>query len=70
LEGLHVFKMERHNVKPVFSRNLDIKNPHVGELESHDSEELLVKYRNPMAEVAGTREALKKELIACFGKGK
>ncbi|MDP2816017.1 MAG: hypothetical protein Q8O19_05000 [Rectinemataceae bacterium] len=44
--------------------------PEKGWRENRDPEELLVKYRNLMAEVAGTREALKKELIACFGKGK
>jgi hypothetical protein len=29
-----------------------------------------VKYRHLMAEVAETREALKKELIACLGRKK
>ncbi|HIJ91591.1 MAG: SAM-dependent methyltransferase [Desulfobulbaceae bacterium] len=42
--------------------NLDIKNPHVGELESHDPDEMLMKYKKIMAEVAETREALKNQL--------
>jgi len=68
-ETEHAWKVDIGQIK-ASGYNLDIKNPHVGELESHDPEELLVKYRNLMAEVAGTREALKKELIACLGRKK
>ncbi|MFA7346601.1 MAG: class I SAM-dependent DNA methyltransferase [Desulfurivibrionaceae bacterium] len=52
------------------SYNLDIKNPHVGEQIIHDPEVLLAKYARQQAEVAATREALKKELLGCLGKGK
>ncbi|MFA6499753.1 MAG: class I SAM-dependent DNA methyltransferase [Desulfurivibrionaceae bacterium] len=50
--------------------NLDIKNPHVGEQIIHDPDVLLKKYAKQQAEVAATREALKKELMAALGKGK
>ena len=50
--------------------NLDIKNPHVAEQSSHDPDELLKKYAKQQAEVAAIREALKKELMGCLGKGK
>jgi len=68
-ENEHAWEVDIEQLK-ASGYNLDIKNLHVGETESHDPGELLVKYRNLMAVVAGTREALKKELIACFGKGK
>lgn len=48
--------------------NLDIKNPHVGEQISHDPDELLANYREIMAEAAGIRERLKKELMAALGR--
>jgi type I restriction enzyme M protein len=50
--------------------NLDIKNPHVGEQVIHDPEVLLAKYAGQQAEVAATREALKRELMGCLGKVK
>ena len=50
--------------------NLDLKNPHVAEQISHDPDELLAKYARQQAEVAAIREALKKELMGCLGKGK
>lgn len=50
--------------------NLDIKNPHVGEQVIHDPDELLAKYAKQQAAIEETRAALKKELMACLGKGK
>ena len=41
-----------------------------GETESHDPDELLVKYRKLQAEVDATREALKRELMGCLGRKK
>jgi len=57
-------------VADIISRNynLDIKNPHVGEQISHDPDELLANYREIMAEAAGIRERLKKELMAALGR--
>lgn len=39
--------------------NLDCKNPHVGEQESHDPEELLRAYASLQGEIAGLRDQLK-----------
>jgi type I restriction enzyme M protein len=50
--------------------NLDLKNPHVGEQISHDPDELLAKYAKQQEAIAKTREALRRELIACLGEGK
>ncbi|BDI08129.1 type I restriction-modification system subunit M [Sphaerotilus microaerophilus] len=42
--------------------NLDCKNPHVGEQESHDPDELLAQYRQMQAEIAALQEQLKAAL--------
>jgi len=39
--------------------NLDIKNPHVGEVISHDPEELLSNYANQQANIQNLRDQLK-----------
>jgi type I restriction enzyme M protein len=39
--------------------NLDIKNPHVGEVVNHDPEELLSKYNEQQTEIQGLRDQLK-----------
>lgn len=39
--------------------NLDCKNPHVGEQESHDPDELLAEYATVQGEIAELREQLK-----------
>jgi len=39
--------------------NLDIKNPHVGEVISHDPEELLSNYANQQANIQSLRDQLK-----------
>ncbi|MEE9319323.1 MAG: class I SAM-dependent DNA methyltransferase [Granulosicoccus sp.] len=39
--------------------NLDIKNPHVGEITNHDPEELLQSYADQQADIQGLRDQLK-----------
>ena len=39
--------------------NLDIKNPHVGEVISHDPEELLADYSKQQADIQTLRDQLK-----------
>jgi len=46
--------------------NLDIKNPNKIDENHGDPEELLAKYKKLLAEVADTREALKRELMAAL----
>jgi len=49
---------------PIF--NLDAKNPNAPEAESHDPDELLIKYKKINVEIAETEALLKKELAAAF----
>jgi len=46
--------------------NLDIKNPHVVEQESHDPEELLALYNAQQAKIQGLRDQLKSILSAAL----
>lgn len=48
--------------------NLDIKNPHIGELVSHDPDELLKKYNEQQNRISDIRNALKKILQDALGK--
>lgn len=50
--------------------NLDIKNPHVGELVNHDPDELLRTYANQQQEVSDLRQQLKTILSEALGNGK
>ena len=68
-ENEHAWKVDIGQIK-ASGYNLDVKNPHVGEIESHDPDELLRKYRKLQAEVTETREALKRELMGCLGREK
>ena len=47
--------------------NLDIKNPHVGELVSHDPGVLLAEFAGQQAEIQGLRDRLKEILAAALG---
>ena len=47
--------------------NLDIKNPHVGELVSHDPAVLLAEFAGQQAEIQGLRDRLKGILAAALG---
>ncbi len=47
--------------------NLDIKNPHVGELISHDPQELLTKYNAQLVEIASLQNQLKGILADALG---
>ncbi|MEA5113344.1 MAG: class I SAM-dependent DNA methyltransferase [Geobacteraceae bacterium] len=49
--------------------NLDIKNPNKVDEDHGDPDELLVKFQKLLADVANTREALKKELMAALDGG-
>jgi len=68
-ENEHAWKVDIGQIK-ASGYNLDVKNPHVGEIESHDPDELLRKYRKLQAEATETREALKRELMGCLGREK
>ena len=47
--------------------NLDIKNPNNGNEEHADPDELLIKYKNLLQEIARARDNLKKELMDSLG---
>lgn len=49
--------------------NLDIKNPHVGDQESHDPEELLKKYFKQQDEISNLRNQLKTILDEALSNG-
>ena len=46
--------------------NLDIKNPHVGEVISHDPQELLSDYAKQQADIQALRDQLKGILSAAL----
>lgn len=46
--------------------NLDLKNPNAPEQESHDPDELLVKYKKLLGEIEETENQLKSELAAAL----
>jgi type I restriction enzyme M protein len=50
--------------------NLDIKNPHVVDVNHGDPDELMQEYEAITKELIATRDALKKELMAALGGGK
>ena len=50
--------------------NLDIKNPHVGELISHDPEELLADYAKQQSDIQQLRDQLKGVLADALAGGK
>lgn len=49
---------------PIF--NLDLKNPYAHEEESHDPDELLIKYKKLLGEIEETENQLKSELAAAL----
>ena len=49
--------------------NLDIKNPHVGEVESHDPNELLKQYETQQQEIQELRDQLKGILAEALSSG-
>ena len=49
---------------PIF--NLDLKNPNAPEEESHDPDELLIKYKKLLGEIEETENQLKSELAAAL----
>jgi type I restriction enzyme M protein len=60
-EGEHSWKVGIDDLKDR-NYNLDIKNPHFGELEIHDSETLLAQYEALQAEIYKLQMELKSEL--------
>lgn len=58
VENEQAWKVSIDDIK-ASNYNLDIKNPHVGELINHDPEELLKKYSKQQNEIASLRDQLK-----------
>ncbi len=58
-------------VKEIIERNynLDIKNPHVGEQENHDPDELLTQYNTEQKEISNLRNQLKNILAEALKNG-
>ncbi len=46
--------------------NLDIKNPNAPKAESHDPDELLIKYKQLLADIEETENLLKDELATAL----
>jgi len=59
------------SIEEVIERNfnLDIKNPHVGEVESHDPDELLAQYETQQHEIQVLRDQLKDILAEALSSG-
>ncbi|QJR82169.1 N-6 DNA methylase [Alteromonas pelagimontana] len=59
------------SIEEVIERNfnLDIKNPHVGEVESHDPDELLQQYETQQQEIQALRDQLKGILAEALSSG-
>jgi len=58
VENEQAWKVSIENIKAQ-NYNLDIKNPHVGELLNHDPEELLQNYAEQQKDILSLREQLK-----------
>ncbi|POY35493.1 DNA methyltransferase [Solitalea longa] len=58
------------SVEDIISRNynLDIKNPHIGEQNSHDPDELLNQYKEEQTEISKLRNQLKEILAEALSK--
>ena len=48
--------------------NLDIKNPHIGEIINHDPEELLQQYQAQQASITELRSQLKDSLVKALNR--
>lgn len=59
------------SIEEVIERNfnLDIKNPHVGEVENHDPDELLKQYETQQQEIQELRDQLKGILAEALSSG-
>jgi type I restriction enzyme M protein len=57
-ETEQAWKVSIDNIK-ARNYNLDIKNPHQGELVNHDPDELLAKYKQQQAEIQEVRDQLR-----------
>jgi type I restriction enzyme M protein len=64
-ENEHAWRVSIDQIKAA-NYNLDFKNPHQGEVESHDPDELLAQYHALQAEIARTREELRNALHAAL----
>jgi len=67
-EGEYSWKVNISDIK-ARNYNLDIKNPHVKELEAQDPLVLLDQYRAMQKNIADIREALKYELEQALQRG-
>ena len=65
-EGEYAWRISAEDIK-AGGYNLDIKNPNNGNEAHADPDELLAKYKKLLVEIAKTRDALKKELMASLG---
>ena len=65
-ENEHAWKVSVEDVE-ASNYNLDISNPHVGDDDLGDPEELLAEYQSLLAEIAQAQDALKQELMASLG---
>jgi type I restriction enzyme M protein len=68
-ENEYAWKVPVEQVKDS-NYNLDIKNPHIQGVDNGDPKELLVEYKNLLAEISKNRDALRNELMAALGGGK
>ena len=65
VETAQAWKVSVEDIK-ARNYNLDCKNPHVGEQEVHDPEELLAQYANMQKEIGDLRNQLKDILTKAF----
>lgn len=68
VENEYAWKVDFEELK-ARSWNLDCKNPHAGELVSHDPDELLRNYARLQGEAAGLRDQLKAVLAEALERG-
>ena len=65
-ENAHAWRVSAEDIK-ANGYNLDIKNPHVAELDNADPDELLANYQVLLAELSETRNRLRDELATVLG---
>ena len=64
-ENAHAWRVSAEDIK-ANGYNLDIKNPHTVEEALGDPDDLLAEYQAHLADLAETRDALKRELMAAL----
>lgn len=66
VENEYAWKVSAEEIK-ARNYNLDFKNPHSPEAESHDPDKLLKDYQLMQAQIAATREQLKSIIVTALG---